>query len=599
MMVEIGIRLFFVISFISFVGSVLLYPKVEEKLSLLAEVCMSTLFVMCFGAVAAGLYKILNLPVNIETVSIIYAVPSIVLWAMIILKKKVQRLSVKKSEIISVGLLTLIFLAVELTVFSYEMRPSYNYNTDAGNHLGLALDIVRSGKIGGMHFSAFHNAMIIDLFTPFLEEIKYYKAFVLADSLGYYFQILFIYAMMSSFTKKKVTKYVVPILAALCWAGYPLYGYIEGHYVYWGWGAILVCYVFYTIVQYQGKKSTTAWTGVHLLAGFSGVVLCYNLFAPVVLWVLLIVGILEAKKRKLRPTKKNLLVLGAGVVLCILVALYGYFSFFRGYSRETSIFASLKIHGGCYRNLYSDFIWTLPIIFVFFLYSFKKKQLHTYGVVYLSLVTLQMIVLVAHFAGIISGYYYYKFYYPLWIIHWIIIALAFETIQIEENERRYVYSYIAVLGISLVSSFGHIEERINAWGPEWLTDEGTLGNNLFYRNMETLQHDFEAEKYSTAQLEICQYVIEHFGNTDENVYFAGWEDCQGQSNWYSAITGMPNNLTYRIVESEGDSWKELLESDKVKHYVVLKGSELYKENKEYFDDKKWIFENEEGFIVED
>ncbi len=598
MIVEIGVRLFFVVSFISFVGSVLFYPKAEEKLSLLAEGLMSILFVMCFGAVAAGAYKLIKVPVNVGTVSIIYAVPSIILWAMIAGKKKVQKLSIGKREIFSAGLLTVVFLAVELTVFSYEMRPSYNYNTDAGNHLGAALDIVRTGKVSGMYFSAFHNAMLIDLFTPFLEEIKYYKAFVFADSLGYYFQILFIYAMMSSIAKKKVTGYVAPVLAALCWLGYPLYSYIDGHYVYWGWGAVLVCYVFYEIVQCREKKRSTAWLGANLLAGFSGTVLCYNLFAPAVLWVLLIVGILEGKKRKIKFTKKNLLLLGGGIVFCILVALFGYFSFFHGYSRETSILASLRVHGGCYRNLYSDFLWTLPILIVFFIYCFKKKHMYTYGVIYLSLVALQIIVLCAHFAGVISGYYYYKFYYPLWIMHWVVIALTMETVKIEESEKKYVYSYLAVLGISLVSSFGHVEERINELGPEWLTDEGTLGNNLYYKNMEILQHDFEAEKYSTAQFEICQYVMEHFGGTDEIVYFAGWKDCQGQSNWYSAITGMPNNLTYRIVESEGDSWKKLLDGDKVKRYVVLKESALYKDNTEYFNEKNWIFENEEGFIVE-
>ena len=40
------------------------------------------------------------------------------------------------------------------------------------------------------------------------------------------------------------------------------------------------------------------------------------------------------------------------------------------------------------------------------------------------------------------------------------------------------------------------------------------------------------------------------------------------------------------------------ENGKFKYYVVLKGSALYKDNMDYFAGKTWIFENEEGFIVE-
>lgn len=599
MAVEMGIRLFFIVAFISFVGGIVFFPKSEEKLNLLAESMMSIVLVMCFGAVAAGIYKIVKLPVNIGTVGVIYMVPSLCLWGIIIAKKKVQKLTISKIELISIALLSLVFLAVELTVFSYEMRPSYNYNTDAGNHLGAALDIVRTQEVIGMYFAAFHNAMFIELLTPFLDEIKYFKGFVMADSLGYYFQILFIYTVIYSISKKKITKYMAPVLTILCWAGYPLYSYIEGHYVYWGWGAVLVCYIFYEMAQYKEKRKNTMELGISLIAGFSGIVLCYNLFAVVIAWPLFILGITEWKKRKIKFTKKTCLMCGVGVVLCALVAVFGYYSFFHGYSRESSILASLKMQGGCYTNLYSDFLWTIPIILAFYSWCKKeKKPMHTYGVIYLSLVALQIIVLGAFFAEIISAYYYYKLYYPLWIMHWIVIALSMESIKIEKNERKYIYSYAVVLVISLISSFGNVEERLNDLGPSWLTEESTMGNNLYSRNMKTLQSDFEAEKYSTAQLEICQYVMENLRATGENVAFAGWDDCRGPSNWYSAITGMKNNLTHRIIEAEGDSWKELLDSEKIKHYVVLKESELYKDNTDYFDNKTWIFENEEGFVVE-
>lgn len=589
--------LFYVVAFCALVGGLVLFPRVERKLKFLPQALMNIVLVMCYGSLAAGVCKFVHVPVNLASIGTVYLIPAVGLWFLIARRKKVQELSMEKIEIFSVLLLTVVFLAVELTVFSFEMRASYNYNTDAGNHLAAALSIVRTGEVRGMYFAAFHNAMIVEVFQPFLEEIKYYKAFVFADSLSYYFQILFIYAVMYSFAKKKITKYMVPVLTILCWVGYPLYSYIEGHYVYWGWGAVLVLFMVYEIEQYLEHREDGARLGIALVAGFSGIALCYSLFAPMILWAALFIVIAERKKIKI--SKKVWIWIGLGILFCALAVIFGYFSFFHNYSRESSIFASLRTPGGCYMNLYSDFIWTIPITLIFSICCFKKQtRLHVYGKVYWSFILFQMITMVAFFAGIISAYYFYKFYYPLWILHWIVIALAIETIEIEKSELKYIYAYGVTLVIVYISCFGAVSERINELGTGWFTEENTIGNSLYSRNMATLQSDFAEMKYSTAQFEICEFVMENLRDTGVNVPFAGWKDCMGQGNWYSAITGMQNNLTYRMVEAEGEDWKKLLESEKMSYYVILKTSDLYKENQNYFETKNWIFENEEGFIVE-
>ena len=40
-----------------------------------------------------------------------------------------------------------------------------------------------------------------------------------------------------------------------------------------------------------------------------------------------------------------------------------------------------------------------------------------------------------------------------------------------------------------------------------------------------------------------------------------------------------------------------LNNDEVKYLVVLKDSELYQQNQEYFDSKEILFENEAGMLV--
>lgn len=250
-------------------------------------------------------------------------------------------------------------------------------------------------------------------------------------------------------------------------------------------------------------------------------------------------------------------------------------------------------------NLYSDFIWTLPVILIFYICGRKMYRYQkVYGAAYISAAVFQMILLAAFFTGFISAYYYYKFYYPLWLLHWIVIAMTIDCVTIKKEEKKYIYAYGVVLALVHLSCFGQIPERLNDTGAGWFSEESSIGNNLYSRNTATLQSDFEAMKYSLAQFEICAYVMDNLRDTGRNVSFAGWKDCMGQGNWYSAITGMQNNLTYRMVEAEGENWKKILDGEKLKYYVVLKTSDLYKENQEYFETKNRIFENEEGFIVE-
>lgn len=587
---------FFMVSFFLFWGSIMLYPKTERKLGFIQETVMNFLVVLCIGAIGAGGLSFVNIPVDLFSMGLLFLLPSIVILFLIIRKKSVQKFSISKLEMISLFLLTIVFVLVELKTFSLEMRAAYNYNTDAGNHLFDALAIFRRKKVGGMYFAHLYNGLTIELFQPVLEEIKYYKGFVFADCFHYYFELVFAYAVIYSVAKKKHTKYMAPVLTLLLWAGYPLYCFIEGHYVYWGWGAILLCLIIYTMEQYIVYKENLTGCTIKVLLGFSGVVLCYSLFAPLAVVAVGIVILAEIKKGNIKLNRR--LVIGM-LTVCIIgigIAAYVYYSYF--YVWNQNPFSSLKIPGGCYMNLFTDFLWMLPILLVFFYCCYKKQiKLQVYGIVYLSFVGVQLILLIAFFAEQLSAYYYYKFYYPLWFLSWIVTARAIDTIPVEKSERKFLYSYAILVGVVYISCFGRLPERLNDTGAGWLSSETNVGTELYSQNVAYLARDYEDLKYSSAQLELCKFSIENLRDKGEYAVFAGGKDCMGAAYWYRGITDM-GNITRQLVEATGDTWKDILDSGEWKYYVVLKTSELYKENMEYFEGKNWIFENEEGFIVQ-
>lgn len=586
----------FMLSFLFLLVGLLLYPRSQKKLGFVQEAVMNFLVVMCYGAVGAGLISNLKLPVNLISMSLLYLILAIVIWSIIICKKNVQKLTISKIEVISILILSIIFLLIELKVFSLELRAAYDYNTDAGNHLVEALQVVRRQKVSGIYFAALYNGLTIELLQPFLEEIQYYKGFVLADNFHYYFELLFYYAVVFSLAKKKHTKYAAPVITLLLWCGYPLYSYIEGHYVYWGWGAVLLCFVLYEMEQYVEKEETIFNCVIRVLAGFIGILLCYTLFAPFAVVAILLVVVGEFRRRKIKLNKKIWLCVAGFGALCGAAAVYIYYSYF--VARGISIFEGLKVKGGCYVNLYTDFIWTLPVLLVF-CYSCIKKETrpHIYGKIYVAFIGIQTILLVMFYAGQLSAYYFYKFYYPLWILNWLVVALAIDTLKVEKGEYKYIWSYAVIVAIAYISCFGKLPELMNGTEAGWISEEANVGTNLYSRNMSTLSKDFEARKYSNAQFEICEYVMNNIRDEGEKCLFAGWWDCRGQSNWYRAITNM-GALTDKIMAAEGDTWKQILEADNVDYYVVLKTSDLYKDNTEYFDNQNRIFENEEGFVVQ-
>lgn len=590
--------IFFVITFLLLLSSLVLCFKVKQELNLIREIVMNLLFILCYATMGSGILSVLNLPVNLNTVGIMYLIPACILWGYIIKTKKIQQLVISRIEVISVVILTVVFIAVELKTFSFEMRAAYNYNTDAGNHLNMALSIVRSQKVSGMHFASLFNALCIEIFQPMLEEIRYYKGFVFADSLHYYIEMIFAYAVIFSVAQKKHTKYLAPVITLLLWAGYPLYSYIEGHYVYWGWGAVVLCFMIHELEQASEEKNHYVFSMIRAIAGFIGVTFSYSLFAPLALVIAGVWAVTEYKRKEIHLSRKIYIGIAAVGVVCIAFIGYVYYSYF--YLNHLDPFASLKVHGGGFGpHLFTDFVWTLPVMILFFAACFKKEiRFHVYGMAFLTSCIVQICLLAAFFAGQISDYYYYKFYYPLWFLNWIVVALAIDTVPVERKERKYIYAYAITVGIIYISTFGKIPEKINSTSAGWLTNEGSMGTYLYTRNMGTLGEDFENKKYSTAQFEICEYVMENLRSRGESVPFAYWWDCGGPNNWYRAITDMPNSVEYGLQQNGKEAWREVLESGDFHYYVVLKESELYRDNRDYFDAQTWIFENEDGFIVQ-
>ena len=79
-----------------------------------------------------------------------------------------QRIFVRITDIAVLAVLAGIVIAVSLHMFTPYLRLSY-INSDPANYFNDAMVIVKQGVLGKhIYFSAFVNAMFIEIFSPIL-----------------------------------------------------------------------------------------------------------------------------------------------------------------------------------------------------------------------------------------------------------------------------------------------------------------------------------------------------------------------------------------------------------------------------------------------
>lgn len=580
----------YIISFILLVFLIMLFPKTNKKEMFLTELSIGIVTVLCYAILCAQIFSIIGIAVNLKSMSVTYIVFSVLLLFILLKSKKVQHFYIDWFQLGSVLILSIIFLIIELKTFSYEMRASFYNSFDAGGHFLMAINVVKNQAVDKMPFTPFHNGMMIEVLKPVLSEYKYYKAFVLADSLHYYFELIFFYSLTLEFTNKKITKYLAPIITLLYWLGYPLFSYVIGNFVYWGWGVILCGYVVFAAhrLYKDGRKYIYC---TEIILGVIGVISCYMLFVPP-----LLIGVAfllyPSIKDILSKNKRNTIIV-VGIFLSLLViVMYSFWIYFG--NSITSILDALRMDGFIYSNIGSDFLLTLPLILAILQFSKRKNKVSIFMRFFIADLGYTMIMLILVLTHFMSRYYYYKYYYLVWLFWWLVIINGIDEIEIHEEARAYIKPYIWTVIVSYVICFTRIDKLL----PSEMKENGmaVFGTDLYMYNFSFLDHDYEEYKYTTNKMDINMFVKENLMNNGEDALFLNYyNDGRSEATWYQAITGGP--IRYVLEDRLKDNWKQAIVDKEFNYYVVMKNSIIYVKNQDFFKQYVWIFENEEGFVM--
>lgn len=566
-----------------FVMNVLILANRIQKTGIdLMSVMVASISMISIVEFVAGILNIFGCIINSGICVGVYCITAITMMRGLKKKHKI-RFIISKYEIIFIAVITVVYVAASVHMFGVNLIWTYR-NSDPAVHFMHAMDILREKKLNGMYFASLLNAGVIEFFSYFLNEIHYYKAYILADVCLNYFECIFFFACMYKQIKSKRGHFLLPISYTIFVLGYPMYSYVYGGYNYWGLGTVLCIYVLYWLNRYEKEKENRSWIIPFISLGCFGVSACYMLFAPFVyittFVILLRTHIIEKDGFKMK--EYVFLNLKVFLIPTILTIYYSFFVFFNG--KVGGVLEAVNMGNGKI-DLFDEFLFLIPLLGIYIIDKFGEKDINTYDVCAIVLFINIALFLGLGFEGIVDSYYFNKLKFPLWCLIWFMLCDLFEDMR-----KEVLIFYVYAISISM-SSICLLEEKTQR------TESGFIIKNeieIYSTNMRTLLYREWGPNFLTKdKMELYTYILDEI---DERVVMLSGEDLYKDVYFYEAIIGEQSAQYCWHCEDDEESFKRI-EDESVNYIVVLKESNFYERNADKLSGFETILENDTGCII--
>lgn len=427
--------------------------KFDFSLSFSNSIILCYITQLCIGAIGVFPIIIFSLPVNLVSLSIIYNIVSIILSISIYKTKEYQTYHFDKFDFANFFIMFTFIGIIFIRVFSFDIRLAY-FNTDIANHFDYAMSILKTQKLNTMYFASLNNAVFIDLLSPIFSGVDMYKSMIIAETVSHFLSGMIFYILISYKKRTKLFYYISPILMILYFVGWPLYEYILGGFVYWGIGVTLFLFGLYLLYLYTDFSNKRTELFISLLAVSYCIGICYVLFLPYVLalYLLCYIKITQKSLSLFKIPKRIILSVSLIGIIGIVFLIIFLYLFFGDFGIFTTFLAR---DGGIHKELYRDYIYFIPFL-CYWGSQYKKDR--TFNLNYFCLQIYLIFIIISCFLclmGIISPYYYYKFYFILWALVWITTCDTIDLLL--PKPRSWIYSYSCILLLLLAFTFTPLE----------------------------------------------------------------------------------------------------------------------------------------------
>ena len=367
------LSLFYTISYLVLLTGILFFKKNERKLSVLVWITMSVMTSFCLQALSAALLYKTGLPISMPVIAAFNLVTGGILWFFII-KKGRQNYYLDKADLIAFIVLFLV------AGFTYAKRFTIGHDIsfasiDSATLYETAKSIVLDQKLTtNMFLATVNSAMPMQAALPITGEFYMFKTFILWEAGYFLLSGLFFYILIRELLKNRELKIFAVVSSVIYMLGYPMYSLIFG-FSYFGLSISVIAYILYAAILYIDRGVGRLNSVLMLNLGLFGLFLCYMLFVPAifpgVLLAILIYMKMTGRLFSLRTVKAGLSIFLAPSIAGLLVTASNLVFLNAGSSGSGSSGGGggassgptgIAIDGGCYNDMYSNFIILLPLI---------------------------------------------------------------------------------------------------------------------------------------------------------------------------------------------------------------------------------------------
>lgn len=576
---------------ISYVIGFVINPLHREKRNGFSLCIVGIMLLIFWVGLAAGVYAFAGVPLTLASINAAVAMADLPIWILVFVKKKITKPVWSKTDAVSLVIVIGFVLMCCVIQFGWKLNLTYR-DIDPARYLNWAMCLIREQKISGTYLTNLIDAWGILFCEAFLLPIHLYKGMILADILMHILSVWIFYIILAKINHGK-GRLLNPIISILYFCGYQLYNLVYGSFFHWVDGILIIMFLIY-IVWLLEEKSISVPEGIlGCTMGLFGLLVCYPyfiiivapLFLPEVIWWC---------KNNIKSIEPKVMLL-AIVVLAGLLAVGWFFAGQRiGHSFD-SLLRSLKTEGLAYKEPYFDFVLFFPILVCYMGLIWKRKK-ENRMIMRMSIVSLLFIGIWFWLMsqGHMSMYYYYRMYYVLWLIAWLMVGHCV-SIMMKERQKLVITAYTVFYVSAAVLSAVGVNEKIYKINHDLYMD-GQQTSSLFplYRMNYLLTTSDRRTVLSDQEMQLCNYVIDNYGMVPvvHSVY------SNMQANWYQGLTGRK----YENVRRELDQYSmrdifEGFQNAGISYFAVFKGDLFYQRYREgIFDQLKAVYENEGGAI---
>ena len=646
------ITVIYIISFIAWIGAVFWLPRTKEKENGLIWLILCLVLYECWAAFITGLMSLSHIPVTVISVAIANFISAAIIFILykrldcfagarndsdtVIARgsaeqtarsisdeagdEAIQKTNNSKSVLASRQRFSFsvvdIAFAVCLAVFCiyvwhirFGQEAAIIYATiDPADRFSRAVGILTERTVIGpypnMYFGHITNALFMGAAEPFFQGAYMVRAFIIKDVINIWLAGMLFYSALRQLSDKPFAKAIFFILGFAYTLGFPWNNQL------WGFGYIGMAVTMIILVQMgarflKDEKQAPAIGFIIIAAGCFCVGISYTMFAPPVFITAFIFILMWSLSSSRALTKRSIakIALTEIKVFAVPVILVVVFTVLIGRGEAgTDLGEQFMIEGAIYRNLLGDFLIWLPLALfavVFFLRKLKWHFSWVFGIVF---VIYQAYFLYRMISGSVSTYYYYKLNFVTWFVVLFLAgaAIVFLTQGGGKRVMTAIGCWIFVFFIAAVFTVrGYdfsLKERNELMNPIPAASGlfGIYANNNAYfnypeNNIVYFGWDFIALCEAARAERIAQPGAAEPGDFFENRVEIITNSFHAVY-WADALTGE------HIKQKRALGIDEMPDSD-AKIWIVIKGSDMYKENADQIDKYQKVFENDLGFVV--